>query len=422
MTGWKRMRFPAMWWIALLIFSGEAGAMTLEQRQDLDLSRYTVTSPDASYFDVAQRRALVATTNNGLLLQARDRLAHPVSCRQLLEQPVLNEGLRLPSFYPRPDDWYKASRPYFRFESNVSDLAGAYVASGDEYYASCLVNYLDRWASEDGLLDFYYHIYEPQAWYATESMLFAAAMAYSVVRPAIEGQLPQRHHIEAWMSRLAHRHVGIPGRSGGSCCNNHFYRRALYASMVGVLTEDDALFQFGVSAVYSALHEMLPTGGFPRELARGRRALHYQNYALLYLITNMQIIARQGYNIFDLRVDGKSIHDAVALAVEGLEHPGRFADIVNHDIPTEQYQGFMDDPQYFAWMEIYQAHFQDPDIAAFITPYRSIYNRSAGGYVTLYFMPPGAQRRALPGHPVPRSASHIDPIPIDLMPEVSRDD
>jgi hypothetical protein len=33
----------------------------------------------------------------------------------------------------------------------------------------------------------------------------------------------------------------------------------------------------------SALHEMGPQGELPREMARGRLAAHYQNYALVYL-------------------------------------------------------------------------------------------------------------------------------------------
>ncbi|WP_245781469.1 alginate lyase family protein [Halomonas saccharevitans] len=380
--------------------SGGVQALSLEERQALDLSHYVVTRPGASYFDVAERRRLLATTDNALLLHQMDRLDNAQSCRQSLAQPVLSEGLRLPSFYPRPQRWYEASRPYFRFEDTVSGLAGAYMTTGEAYYADCLVRYLDRWARHDGLLDFHYQIYEPQAWYATESMIFAAAMAYSIVRPAVEGEEERTQRVEAWLNRLAHRHAGIPGRSGGSCCNNHFYRRALYASMVGVLTEDDALFRFGVSAVHSALAEMTPEGGFPRELARGRRALHYQNYALLYLITNMQVIARQGYDIFDLSVEGRTIHDGVELALRGLTAPSHFHERVGLEVPEEQYLGFIDDPQYFAWMEIYQARYADPRIDDFLRPYRAIYNRSAGGYLTLYFMSPEAQQLALPGSPV----------------------
>lgn len=363
-----------------------ANAMTPKEREELDLSEYTVTDPDASYFNVDERQALLASTDNSLLLQERDELKQGPSCKQMLAIPPITTRLRVPSYYPNPDAWELASEPLFQFEDAVSEMAGAYVASGDPYYAECLVSFLDHWASNDALLDFYYDSSQPQAWFSTESMIFAAAMAYSTVRPDVEGMEEERERVEGWLNRLAHRHMAIPGAEK-SCCNNHFYRRALYGTMVGILTEDDELFRFGVSAIYSALHDMTEEGAFPLEVARGRRATHYQNYALLYLVINMEIIARQGYDIYALEVNGNTIHDAVGFAMDILENPDRLGDMA----PREQYTDFLKDDQYFAWMEIYQKHFDDPRIAKFIETVRPIYNRSAGGYMTFFIMDPEAQ-------------------------------
>ncbi|WP_369335763.1 alginate lyase family protein [Halomonas sp. ND22Bw] len=365
-----------------------AQAMTLEQRAELDLSNYEVTAPDASYFDVEKRMALLEGTDNAILLQEIDQLSTGTSCSQLLQYKPIDTRMRIPGYYPSPKEWELASEPLFQFEDNVSHLAGSYVATGDAYYAECLVRFLDKWSQDEALTNFYYDSMEPQAWFATESMIFAAAMAYSVVRPEIEGMREERERIEAWLNELAHQHSNIQGQPGNSCCNNHFYRRALYASMVGVLTEDNELFRFGVSAIYSALHDITDEGALPMEIARGRRATHYQNYALLYLITNMQVIARQGYDIFDLEVDGHRIHDAVDFALDIFEDPAALGDMAPH----EQYTGFLKDNQYFAWMEIYQTRYHDSRIADFVQRQRPIYNRSAGGYMTLYFMAPDAQQ------------------------------
>ena len=296
--------------------------------------------------------------------------------------------MRIPGFYPSPEEWREASAPLFEFEDSVSLLAGTFVATGDDYYADCLVRYLDHWAGQDALTRFHYEPEEPQAWFATESMIFAAALAYSVVRPEVDGLEEPRQRVERWLEDLALEHSAIPGDAGNSCCNNHFYRRALYASTVGVLVDNDELFRFGVSAIHSALNDMTEQGAFPLEMERGRRATHYQNYALLYLITNMQVIARQGYDIFSLEVDGKTIHDAVDFTMSAIDDPGVLGDMA----PSEQYRGFLTDPQYFAWMEVYQSRFDDPRIADFLEQRRPIYNRSAGGYVTLFFMAPGAQQ------------------------------
>ncbi|WP_139249020.1 alginate lyase family protein [Modicisalibacter ilicicola] len=364
-----------------------AHGMTIEERQALDLSEYTVTDPDASYFEVEARIELLQETDNPILMQQAARLESGPSCKQILAIPPLSDQIRIPGFYPSPEEWRFASRPLFQFEDTVSNLAGAYVASDDIYYAECLVSFLDHWAREDGLMDFYYVSSHPQAWFATESMIFAAAMAYSIARPRVENMQEEKERIDDWLNRLAHQHADIPGRPGNSCCNNHFYRRALYGTMVGILTEDQELFHFGISSIYSALSDLTEEGAFRLEMKRGRRASHYQNYALLYLITNMQIISRQGYDIFDLEINGRTIHDAVDFAMDIFEDPAALGDLA----PREQYTGFFNDDQYFAWMEIYQSRFNDPRIAEFIKPMRPIFNRSAGGYTTLYFMEPDAQ-------------------------------
>ncbi|MCE8034359.1 MAG: alginate lyase family protein [Halomonas sp.] len=363
-------------------------ALTLEEREQLDLSAYEVVDPDASYFNVEERMEVLHETDNSLLMQHREELAkYAPSCRQRLEIPTITEKMRIPGFYPTPDDWKLATEPLFKFEDTVSELAGAYVASGNVYYAECLVKFLDRWAQDDALLDFHYHWEQPQAWFSLESMIFAAGMAYSVARPFVEGMQEERARVEEWLNELASVHMEIEG-ADSSCCNNHFYRRALYAAMVGVLTEDDAMFRFGVSAIYSALHDMTEEGAFPLEMERGRRATHYQNYALLYLVPIMEIVARQGYDIYEYEVDGGTMHDAVDFAMDILEDPSQLGDLA----PREQYTGFLKDNQYFAWMEMYRARFGESRFDDFLASMRPIYNRGAGGYATLYFMDPEAQQ------------------------------
>jgi poly(beta-D-mannuronate) lyase len=366
--------------------------MSYAQRQKLDLSEYTVTDPDASYFDVKARMAMLQRTDNDLLQYNRDQLEHGPSCRQKLSKPPLDSVIRIPGYYPQPKAWELASEPLFDFEDTVSNLAGSYVASGDDYYADCLVQFLDKWATQDALSQFYYNRLEPQGWYSTESMMFAAAMSYSIVRPAIADKRPEAiERINHWLNTLAHKHSSIRG-GDPSCCNNHFYRRALYASMIGVLTNDDELFQFGISAIYSALNDLTPRGALPHEMARGRRASHYQNYALLYLVNIMQVASRQGYDLFDFEYHGHTIDDAVQFALDTFDDPTALGDMATH----AQYYGFLDDEQYLAWMEIYLSHRKDSRVSHYVSQKRPIDNRSAGGYVTFYFMDPQAQSRALP--------------------------
>ncbi|HZA66848.1 MAG TPA: alginate lyase family protein [Geminicoccaceae bacterium] len=371
---------------AVLVLSPPVAAQdlfTVEERQALDLDRYVVVDPSAGYFDVAARQAWLQTTSEPVLRQAMDELRIGVGCRDKLALPVIDHKLRMPSFYRDQAAWREAIRPLFAFEDAVSDLAGAFVATGDRHFADCLLDLLGKWAAADALSDFHYTPEEPQAWFNVEDMLAATGLGYAVVRDQVPGRAADKLRIDAWLQRAARNHLAIPG-GPSSCCNNHFYRRALYATVIGILNADDDLFRVGVEALMSALHEMGQSGELPREMARENRAAHYQNYALVYLVPIAQLIERQGYAAYELRIDGHSLRDAVAFATDILENPAELAAVVARD----QDLGFVEDDQYFAWMEIYLSRFADPRIERWIAPRRPVYSRSAGGHVTLFFWDP----------------------------------
>ncbi|MEQ8816329.1 MAG: alginate lyase family protein [Thalassobaculum sp.] len=354
------------------------------ERSRLDLSGYTVTDPTAGFFDVGARRRWLRQASSPMIRAEVSGLSIGMSCRSALELPVINERFSLPGFYPQPDSWRLAAEPLFKFEDAISRLSGHYVVSGDDYYADCLSRMLDRWAEGEGFLHFEYKPVSPQAWFGVESSLFAAGFAYATVRDHVHATDPERaRRIEAWLRKASERHISFK-TTALSCCNNHFYRRALHATIIGIVTDDDDLFRYGVSALYSALHEMNPDGSLPRELMRGSRLIHYQNYAVLYLVTIMELVERQGYPIYELEVGGHTIHDAVEFDLAALEDP----EGVGRRTGTIQDLWFMEDPQYFGWMELYGNRFPSERIDRLARTRRPIYNRSAGGFLTLYFYRP----------------------------------
>jgi hypothetical protein len=85
------------------------------------------------------------------------------------------------------------------------------------------------------------------------------------------------------------------------------------------------LLRFGVSAIYSALREMNPDGSLPREMLRGSRRMHYQNYAALYLVFIAELLERQGYPIYDMTVDGRSLHRIIDYTLDALDDPEAYA-------------------------------------------------------------------------------------------------
>lgn len=389
-TSWRRLALAVAAVLGALTPPAGAGDLfTAKDQQELDLERYVVTNRHAAYFDVAARMQWLRGSEAPVLKHQIDRLAIRVGCLDKLALPIIDHELRMPAFYQDRNAWREAIRPLFAFEDAVSDLAGAYVASGDRYFADCLVDLLHAWAAADALTKFHYSSAERQAWFNIEDMLFAAGLAYAVVRDQIDDREADEAKIDAWLAKAARIHLSIGGGSS-SCCNNHFYRRALYATVIGILNADSDLFRIGVAALYSALHEMGARGELPREIGRGNRAIHYQNYALLYLVLIAEIIERQGYAAYALSVDGHTLHDAVALTMEILEDPAQLRDLA----PIAQDLRFIGDDQYFAWMEIYLGRFRNARIERWLAERRPIDNRSAGGYVTLFFWQPKPKKLA----------------------------
>lgn len=361
----------------------ESGAyLPPEKRQALDLP-YEVNDPDASYFDVAARMRMLADTRDPMLRQLRNKLQMSLSCRELMQQPVLDGQVTLPSFYDNPEEWDLTVEPLQNFEQTMSDLAGAWVASGDRYYADCLLDVLERWAQANALYEFDFDRSRPQAWYAIESMIFSAALALSTVTGQVEIAPERRKLISDWLVRTAQQHFNKP-TTNPSCCNNHYYRRSLYMAIVGVVADNDEMFETGLRAVHSALDDLDQSGALRLAMRRGWRAIHYQNYSLLYLVTIMQVAYRQGYDLFKVKHRGRGFHDAVTFLLRGLKDPYAIPGLP----PGEQDLTFTNDPQYFSWMEIWLSHFENPEMERFVRVYQPIFNRGAGGYLSLYFKRP----------------------------------
>jgi poly(beta-D-mannuronate) lyase len=353
----------------------------------LDLTGYRVTNRDAGLFDVGARMGFLQATPDPALRQAIDAApAAPFEVARAL--PTLTYVGYIPRFYVDRENWNEATRDLLAIEQAVAGLAAAFVASGERSHADCLVDLLAKWAESGALTRFHFTPDEPQAWFALEATLFAIGISYAVVRPFVGDRALETATIEAWLARASRRHLTVKGQRA-NWWNNHYYRRALHAAAIGVVAGDDALFRYGVSAVHNALAELRPDGGLPRELSRGQRAVHYQNYALLYIIPIMEIAARQGYPLWDLAPAGRSIHDAVGLTVELLANP----ELARRYTRRPQDLSFMAQAQYFAWMEIYCARFDDSRVEEVVAPYRPVWSRASIGAATLYFYDPAPARR-----------------------------
>lgn len=131
---------------------------------------------------------------------------------------------------------------------------------------------------------------------------------------------------------------------------------------------------------------MNKNGSFPLEMARGRYAIHYQNFAIFPLVYIAEIAARQGYDLYSLNIDGKDLHLAINFLMSCIEDN----DIVKRYTTSIQDTSFTRrrKEKEVNWMEPYNRRFKNKDIETFLNGKRPIYHRWGGGNSTLYFYSP----------------------------------
>ena len=355
--------------------------MTLAERQALDLSAYVVTNPNAGYFDFAARRATLQSVTSSELLREIEELRLPFSCQAYLAQPVMSKPVHIPMLSEDRENWNVASEPFRAFEDAVSNLASAHLVTEDFAAGTCLLRLLSQWADADALPKVSEPQHELQAWYQTESTLAAAALAYAVVHSTITDHAAEKARINDWLNRAAHRHLAYQGGTQ-SCCNNHLYRRGLYAAMIGVLTTDDKLFQEGISAVLSALSDSSASGALPLEMARGSKAAHYQNYATMYLVLIAKIASLQGYDLYEIDYGGRTLATIISITERVLNDPRV---VSSEGVNVIQDDAFLGRAQYLAWLELVPPGILSPRGYELRDSVRPGYVRNLGGHLTLYF-------------------------------------
>lgn len=385
---------------------------------DSEISGFTVRDPNAGYFDHAKRRALLQASKSSTLITARRRIEKKApACNQVLAIPIQDQFIDLPSFYGNNAAWKIAVAPFRDFEDAVSNLAAVNLLTGDVRYADCLVTLILNWARREALMEYSYNSKQKQGWYQVESTLFSIGFALAVVRPEISHREADLSFINTWLVRASRKHFDKRGEPGGTCCNNHFYRRAVYATIVGILADDDRLFRDGVGAIYSALSHATKEGALPLEMERGPLAAHYQNYALMYLAMIAHLAERQGYDLWSLEIEDRSLHSLVALNNKILADPGY---VTRFSGTREVSLKYRKDKQYFSWFEMYLARFKNPEMEAWISDRRPLYNRSLGGHMTAYFYRPSEDSVATGSQSRDRTPSN--PRFVRVAPQAGRED
>ena len=307
------MRLQTFVTVFALIFS-----VPISMAEKDPFAKAAIADPTASFLNVKARRVELDHATTPRVLEA---LGWKHGCVNS-EQPAPPAGrMIIPHHYlsgsygPINPEEAKVTRPYQKFQSAATDGASRYVATGDPAEAVCVANLLAQWADANALLDYSYNE-SSQAWYQVEWTLSSVSLAWSVVEtdPAIPAA--QRAAILKWMHKVTeYMFDQDPHPDGRARENNHAYWRALCATSVGILTSDDKLYRRGLSQYVRAIGQMNPDGSLPLEMARHENALHYQSFALAPLVMIAELAARQGVDLYNLRVNGHTIGDAVDFLV-----------------------------------------------------------------------------------------------------------
>ena len=351
-------------------------------------AKATIADPSASFLDVPARRAELA---HATTLRVIEALGWKSGCVNS-EQPAPPPGrMIIPRHYlsgsngPINPQENIATAPYRKLELAVSNGAGRYVVTGDSREAACVANLLSQWAAAHSLLDYSFQE-SSQAWYQVEWTLSSISLAWSVVEtdPAISAA--QRATILGWMHKVTETmfdqdpHPGEPARE-----NNHAYWRALCATSVGILTSDNKLYRRGLAQYVRAIGQINPDGSLPLEMARHENAIHYQSFALAPLVMIAELAARQGINVYSLRVNGHTIADAVDFLVRASANPG----LVKKYASEPQTFSLFSDEKPPAWTEFWAARHPGKPWTELLT--KPLVDSTIGGNATIYVAPAQAK-------------------------------
>ncbi len=283
----------------------------------------SVSNPKASYIDVAARHHQLAHNKDPRTAKA---IASLPSCARLPFVAPPTGRMIIPPHYlsgghgPINPEEEKVTHTYNAFERRITAGMNQWLVTQSRDEAQCAQSQIDAWAQANTLLD-----YDPkessQAWFQVEWTLSSAAITESVLvnEPTLDPAIVERDI--QWMNRVAHRTVDFD--QAGKQTNNHHYWRGLAAVAVGVVSSDNALFDWGVGVFKQGIDEIDARGALPQEMARHERAIHYQSFALQPLIPLAEFAERQHVPLYQYRSpSGRTIIDAVNFFGAAVADPG----------------------------------------------------------------------------------------------------
>lgn len=268
-----------------------------------------------------------------------------------------------------------SSGPYKKLGEEIVDAADAYRTTGSRQAVRCAVSQMLT-AAKDGV--FTGKMSSNQAYYVQGWVIGAIAIAYLKIRGSLRIGADERRVIQPWImdaARKSMKHFDERQKMNtGDSANNHLYWAGVEVAAAGIATNNRRLFRWGLATYTVGIDQIQPDGSLPREMRRGRRALHYHLYAVAPLVYLAEFGEDNGFDLYAAR--NNALKRLVKLSTDGLVD-NRFFDKaagVEQDLP--------DGPpaaEQISWARIWVRRFPDPTIAALLKKARSLSYMYLGG-------------------------------------------
>lgn len=248
-----------------------------------------------------------------------------------------------------------------RFAELLTRHGGEFLGTGATVPGTLLLNNLNDWAAANALER------------ATTRNILTVLRPAMLVWPVVQAQLapiePVRNRVGEWLR-------GLRERVSAAMAEPDFRGTEVAAvrMMSAITRRDDAEFRLTVERYALALHQMRSDGSLPMEAQRGPCALTYTNRAIASLVMVAEAAAAQGYDLYSLSVDGKTLATAVGFLLDAYDNAELLARYNNPAAECElgnsaplqrvalEVNPAVSSPA--AWAEIYLARFPGAALAA----------------------------------------------------------
>jgi poly(beta-D-mannuronate) lyase len=242
------------------------------------------------------------------------------------------------------------TKPLDDYTKEVADLSDRYLADHDVEAGQCALAWLAGWAHDGAMLGTMVHINNEQSDYLRQWVQSGAAISYLKTENLATPE--QRALIGDWLKQVAVANLAYWDNSKRER-NNHYYWTGVAVMASAVATDDASLLETAQEIYEKGIDDIEDDGRLPMEMARGKRALHYHNYALAPLVMMAEMARLKGLDWYAYR--DHRIDRLAALVARGYDDSSWFSEQAG--VPQEPFKADGD----AGWVEFYRLRAPNPE-------------------------------------------------------------